>query len=189
MVMMLLGLFVFLGIHTVGSLRGLRAKLIAQLGEGAYKGFFSLLAVSGVLLTAYGYALWRAAGPAVIWTPPAGMRHLALLLMVFSAIALVAAYVPSHIKALLKHPMLVGVKIWALAHLLANGDLASIVLFGAILAWAVYDRIAVKRRGAPLPVAPKNYSGDVLAVAGGLVLYAALAYLFHPYVVGVSVIG
>lgn len=188
MVMMLFGLFVFLGIHVVVSLRGLRAALIARLGEGPYKGFFSLLAASGLLLTAYGYALWRAAGPTLVWEPPAGMRHLTLLLMLFASIFIVAAYVPSHIKAWLKHPMLVGVKTWAFAHLLANGDLASIVLFGSVLAWAVYDRIALKRRGNPPPVAPRTYAGDVLAVGGGLVLYAALAYLFHPYVVGVPVI-
>lgn len=187
MVMMLLGLFVFLGIHVVGSLGGLRSALIARLGEGPYKGFFSLLAVSGLLLTAYGFALWRAAGPLQLWNPPVGMRHLTLLLMVFACIAVVAAYVPSHIRAVLKHPLLVGVKTWALAHLLANGDMASLVLFGAVLAWAVFIRIALKRRGDPLPVAPRNYAGDVLAVGGGLVLYAALAYLFHPYVVGVPV--
>ncbi|MFG1348461.1 NnrU family protein [Xanthobacter autotrophicus] len=187
MVMMLFGLFVFLGIHVVASLRGLRAKLITQFGEATYKGFFSLLAVSGLLLTAYGFALWRANGAPELWTPPRGLRHLTLLLMLFASIALVAAYVPSHIKAWLKHPMLVGVKIWALAHLLANGDAASIVLFGAVLAWAVYDRIAVKRRGDPLPVAPNNFAGDALVVGGGLVLYAALAYLFHPYVIGVPV--
>lgn len=187
MVMMLFGLFVFLGIHVVSSLRGLRARLIEGVGEGPYKAFFSLLAASGVLLTAYGFALWRAAGPAVIWTPPVALRHLTLLLMLVASIALVAAYVPSHIKAFLKHPMLVGVKTWAVAHLLANGDIAGMVLFGSILAWAVYDRISVKRRGEPLPVAPSNYAGDALAVGGGLVLYAALAYLFHPYVIGVPV--
>lgn len=187
MVMMLFGLVVFLGIHVVTSLRGLRATLIAQLGEGPYKGFYSLLAASGLLLTAYGYALWRASGPMLVWDPPVGLRHLSLLLMLIASIAIVAAYVPSHIKAWLKHPMLVGVKTWALAHLLANGDIASMVLFGAVLAWAVYDRISLKRRAAPLPVAPKNWAGDALAVGGGVVLYAALAYLFHPYVVGVPV--
>ena len=122
-----------------------------------------------------------------VWNPPVGMRHLTLLLMLFAAIAIVAAYVPSHVKAWLKHPMLVGVKTWAVAHLLANGDIASIVLFGAVLAWAVFDRISVKRRNLPPPVAPKNWAGDALVVGGGLVLYLALAYLFHPYVVGVPV--
>lgn len=188
MVMMLFGLVVFLGIHVVGSLRGLRARLIANVGEGSYKAFFSLLAVSGLLLTAYGFALWRAAGPAVIWHPPVALRHLTLLLMLLASIAAVASKVPSHIKAWLKHPLLVAVKVWALAHLLANGDIAGMVLFGSILGWAVYDRISVKRRGEPLPVAPGTYAGDALAVGGGLVVYAALAYLFHPYVIGVPVL-
>ncbi|MFG1360812.1 NnrU family protein [Xanthobacter pseudotagetidis] len=189
MVMMLLGLALFVATHVVASLRGLRSDLIARLGEGAYKGFFSLLAASGVLLTAYGFELWRAAGSALIWDPPQALRHLAMLLLLLAAIAAVASFVPSHIRAVLKHPLLVAVKTWALAHLLVNGDAASMVLFGAILAWAVYDRISLKKRGAPLPVAPKGWGGDALAVGLGLVLFAALAYLFHPYVIGVPVMG
>ncbi len=189
MPMMLLGLVLFLGVHVVTSLRGVRAGLIAQVGEGAYKGFYSLLSASGLLLTAYGFGLWRAAGSPDLWTPPPAMRHVTMGLMLLACFALVAAYVPSHIRAKLKHPMLVGVKIWALAHLLSNGDVASIVLFGAVLAWAVYDRISVKRRGLPLPVAPAGWGGDIAVVVGGIILYLALAFIFHPYVVGVPVMG
>ncbi|MDQ0506043.1 NnrU family protein [Xanthobacter agilis] len=187
MLMMLLGLVVFIGIHVVASLRGLRAQLIASVGEGAYKGFFSLLAASGLLLTVYGFVLWRASGSAHIWTPPLGLRHVTLLLMLLASIAAVAAYVPSHLRTWLKHPLLVAVKTWAFAHLLANGDAASMVLFGAVLAWAVYDRIALKRRGAPVPPAPAGWVGDALAVGGGVVLYALLAFVFHPHVIGVPV--
>lgn len=189
MAMMLFGLAIFVGIHVLTTFRGLRAQLVGQVGEGAYRGYFSVLALAGVLLTAYGYGLWRASGPALVWDPPVGMRHLVLLLMVFACIAWVAALVPSHIKAWLKHPLLVGLKIWAFSHLLANGDAASIVLFAVVLAFAVYDRIALKRRGAPLPVAPAGWGGDAVVVIGALALYAALAFLFHPYVVGVPVIG
>lgn len=189
MPMMLLGLVLFLGTHVLTSLRGVRAGLIAQVGEMPYKGFYSLVSASGLLLTAYGFGLWRAAGPAELWYPPLSMRHATMGLMLLACIALVAAYVPSHIKAKLKHPMLVGVKIWALAHLLSNGDLASVVLFGAVLAWAVYDRISVKRRGLPLPVAPKGWGGDAAAVAGGVVLYVVLIFVFHPLVVGLPVMG
>lgn len=189
MVMMLVGLGLFVAIHVVASLREVRAGLIARLGEGPYKGLFSVVAAAGVLLTAFGYEAWRTAGPAIVWNPPQGMRHLTMLLMLLAAIAAAAAYVPSHIKAALKHPLLVAVKTWALAHLLVNGDIASMVLFGSVLAWAVYDRISLKKRGNPLPVAPKGWGGDALAVALGLVLYAGLAYLFHPYVVGVPVMG
>ncbi|MFG1461390.1 NnrU family protein [Xanthobacter sp. DSM 24535] len=189
MYMMLFGLVLLLGVHVVVTLRDVRTGLIGRLGEGQYKGFFSLVSISGLLLTAYGFALWRAAGSTPIWDPPVFMRHITLLLMVFASIAGVAAYVPSHIRAKLKHPLLVAVKIWALAHLLVNGDIASIVLFGSVLAWAVYDRISLKRRGGALPVAPQGYRGDVLAVVGGLVAYLLLAFVFHPYVVGVPVMG
>lgn len=187
MFMMIFGLVVFIGIHVVASLRGLRARLIQAVGEGAYKAFFSLLAASGLGLIIYGHVLWRASGPAQLWDPPLALRHVTLLLMLFAAIAGVASQVPSHIRTALKHPLLVSVKIWAFAHLLANGDAASVTLFGAILAWAVYDRIALKRRGAPVPPAPAGWMGDVLAIVGGLVLYGLLAFLFHPYVIGVPV--
>lgn len=189
MVVMLVGLVVFLGVHLIASLRGVRARLIAALGEGQYKGFFSLLSVAGVGLTAYGFALWRAAGPALIWDPPMALRHLVLLLMVFVTIAAVAAYVPSHIRTVLKHPLLAAVKLWALGHLLANGDAASMVLFGSILVWAVFARIMAKRRGASVPPAPAGYGGDIIAVVGGLILYGVLAFWFHPYIIGVPVIG
>ena len=187
MVMMLLGLVVFVGTHVVASMRGLRARLIASVGEGPYKGYFSLLAAGGVALTAYGYLLWRASGPAVIWDPPLALRHVTLLLMLLASIVGVSAFVPSHIRTALKHPLLVAVKTWAFAHLLANGDAASMVLFGAVLAWAVYDGIAMARRGTKIPPAPAGWTGDALAVGGGVVLYAFLAFLFHPYVIGVPV--
>lgn len=189
MVIMLLGLVVVLGIHSVPSLPDLRGRLIARLGEGPYKGLFALAALAGLLLTAYGYGLWRAQGPALVWDPPAFLRHLTLGLMLIASIAAVAAYVPSHIRAWLKHPLLAAVKTWAFAHLLVNGDIASMVLFGSVLAWAVYDRISLKRRGGPLPVAPQGWVGDGIAVVAGLALYLALAYLFHPFVVGVPVAG
>jgi len=188
MVMMLLGLVVFIGIHVVASLRGLRARLIEQLGTAGYRGFFALLATSGLGLIVYGYALWRAQGPAIVWDPPTGLRHLTLLLVLLACLALPAAVIPSHIRAVLKFPVLVAVKLWAVGHLLANGDIASIVLFGAILLWAAYTRVAMKRRGAPLPVAPKGWGGDVMVIVAGLALYLVLAYLFHPYVIGVPVI-
>ncbi|WP_029355609.1 NnrU family protein [Bosea sp. 117] len=189
MIMMLAGLALFLGAHVFTTRREARASLIGRIGEGPYKGLFAAVSTLGLVLTAYGFAAWRAEGPVQIWDPPVAMRHIALLLMLIASIAMAAAFVPSHIRAWLKHPMLVSVKIWALAHLLANGDAASMTLFLLVLAWAVYDRIAVKRRGAPLPVAPAGWGGDAIAVIAGLVLYAALAFLFHPYVVGVPVMG
>lgn len=187
MVMMLLGLIVFIGTHVVASMRGLRARLIASVGEVPYKGYFSLMAAGGLALTVYGYVLWRASGPAIIWQPPLGLRHVTLLLMLLASICAVAAYVPSHLRTWMKHPLLAAVKTWAFAHLLANGDAASMVLFGAVLAWAVYDLIAQKRRGVVPPPAPSGWMGDGLAVVGGVVLYGFLAFVFHPYVIGVPV--
>lgn len=187
MVLMLTGLIVFIGVHVFSSLRGMRDVAVEQLGILPYRAVHSLLSIAGVLMIAYGYGDWRAAGPAQIWDPPVAMRHIALTLMLLSSIALGGYLVPSHIRAWLKHPMLVAVKIWALAHLLANGDAATMTLAAAILAWAVYDRISVKKRGVPLPVAPKGWGGDIVAVVIGGVLYAGLAFWFHPYVVGVPV--
>ncbi|MFK8251736.1 NnrU family protein [Ancylobacter terrae] len=187
MILMLFGLALFLGTHILTTRRDTRAALIARIGEGPYKALYSVVALAGLLATAYGFGAWRAEGPAQLWYPPVWLRHLNNLLMLIASICAVAAYVPSRIRARLKHPLLVAVKTWALAHLLVNGDVAGITLFGAILAWAVFDRISLKRRGGPLPVAPAGWAGDVVAVVGGLVLYAALAFYFHPYVVGVPV--
>lgn len=189
MILMLAGLVLFLGVHVFTTFRGVRAAAVEQLGLLPYRGIYSLLSIAGLAMIFYGYGDWRAAGPAQLWDPPVAMRHIAMLLMLLASIAMAAFLVPSHIRARLKHPMLVSVKIWALAHLLANGDAATITLALAFLAWAVFDRIAVKRRGDPLPVAPKGWGGDIVAVAVGLVLYAVLAFWFHPYIVGVPVMG
>lgn len=187
MVLMLAGLALFIGMHVFSTRRQARADLIARIGEGPYKGLYSLVSVLGIVLAAYGFGEWRASGPAQLYDPPVGLRHLALLLMLFASIFAVASQVPSHIRTRMKHPLLVAVKTWALAHLLSNGDAATVTLCVLILAWAIFDRIALKRRGAPVPAAPAGWGGDVVAVVGGLVLYAALAFLFHPYVVGVPV--
>jgi uncharacterized membrane protein len=190
---MIIGLAVFLGAHTLVALRPQRAAVIARLGEGAYKGLFALLSLIGILLIGYGFARYRAAGYIDIWMPPSWTRHATEALVWPAIILIVAAYVPSQIKRVLKHPMLVGVKLWAFAHLLANGDLGSIILFGSILAWAVYDRIAVKRRGdaaAPAPMAASGgYRNDFIVVVAGTLVYFALGFWFHPWVIGVPVFG
>ncbi|MCK0195400.1 NnrU family protein [Ancylobacter sp. 6x-1] len=188
MIMMFVGLLLFLGPHIFTTNRAARAAVIARIGEGPYKLLYAVVSTLGVLITAYGFGEWRSEGPRQLYHPLVAMRHVNFLLMLIASIAAVSAYVPSHIRAWLKQPLLVAVKIWALAHILVNGDAASLTLFLIILAWAVYDRIAVKRRGDPLPVAPKGWGGDVVAVLGGLVLYAALVFLFHPYVVRVPLI-
>jgi uncharacterized membrane protein len=188
---LILGLVVFLGVHVFTTMRGERAALVARLGENTYKILYSIVSFVGIALIVWGFAAYRATEWINVWYPPVWMRHLAALLVWPAMIMLVAAYARGNIYKKLKHPMLAGVKLWALAHLLANGDLGSIILFGSILAWAVYDRISLKRRtdpGAP-PIPVGGTHQDIIAVVGGSVLYVLLATIFHRYVIGVPVFG
>jgi uncharacterized membrane protein len=188
---MILGLAVFIGTHLITTRREQRAGLIARFGEGTYKGLYAVASIIGVVLIAYGYSRYRATGWIDVWYPPAWTRHVTVLLVWPAIIMFVAAYSPGRIKTTLKHPMLVGTKLWALAHLMSNGDLGSIILFGSILAWAVVDRISLKRRtdaGAP-PIPVGGVTKDVIAVVAGTLIYLALAFWFHPYVIGVPVFG
>lgn len=189
MILMLTGLALFVAIHIVAARRKMAAAVTAQFGVTAYRIVHGVLAIIGVLMIAYGFGQWRAEGPTQFYNPPVALRHIALLLMLFACIFAVAALVPSHIKARLKFPFLVAIKIWALSHLLANGDAATVTLAVVLLAWAVVLRIMAKRRGAPLPVTPANWWGDLVAVGGGVVLYAILSFWFHPAIVGVPVMG
>jgi uncharacterized membrane protein len=184
---LVVGLVAFLAPHTLTALRGPRQQLVNRIGLGPYKGLYALVSLIGLVLIGYGFGLYRATGWVELWSPPAWTRHVAVALMWLASIAVVAAYARGNIYRRLKHPMLVGVKLWALAHLIANGDLGSVILFVAVLAWAVFDRISLKRRrdaGAPpIPVGgPRN---DLIAVAVGTILYVALGLWFHPWVVGV----
>lgn len=189
--LLVLGLVVFLGTHAFSMAQGARASLIAKTGEGAYKGLYSLLSFAGIALIAVGYGQYRASGYIPVWEPPVWTSHLALLLVLISFIFVAAAYLPGHIKYRLKHPMLAGVKVWAFAHLLANGDLGSILLFGSILAWAVVARISVKRRdvaaqhGGVAP--PAGWRNDLIAVAVGTAAYVAFVFWLHPLLIGVPV--
>jgi uncharacterized membrane protein len=188
---MVAGLVLFLGIHLVTTRRDLRARLIASWGEGSYKIGFSLVSAMGLALIVWGFASYRATGWIDVWSPPRMMKHITEALMLPAVILVVASYIRGRIYATLKHPMLAGVKLWAFAHLLANGDLGSIILFGSVLAWAVIDRISLKHRadaGAP-PIPVDGVRNDVIAVVVGVVAYLALGGLFHPYVIGVPVFG
>ena len=157
-----------------------------------YRLLFALVSALGLVLIIWGYGLYRQSGWIDIWSPPAFMRHITMGLTWLSVVLVLAAYLPGHIKAKTKHPMLAGIKIWAFAHLLSNGDLGSIILFGSFLAWAVYARIAAKKREAlgditRVGMADRGWTNDAIAVALGTVLYLALAYVFHPAVIGVPV--
>ena len=187
MTLLLIGLVLFLGIHSVSIVApAWRDAQVAARGEAAWKGLYSVASAVGLGLMIYGYGLARQA-PVVLYTPPAGMRHVALLLMLPVFPLWLAASLPGRIKTAAKHPMLSGVKLWALAHLLANGGLADAVLFGGFLAWAVADRISFKHRVArPVPGAKPGPWNDLIAVVGGLAIYAALLFGLHRWLIGVS---
>jgi uncharacterized membrane protein len=161
-----------------------------KFGVLGYKGLFAVVSAIGFVMIIYGYGAARAAGPAIIYDPPFWLRHVTMLFMVPVFIFLVAAYVPCRIKKALKHPMLVAVKLWAFSHLLTNGDLASVLLFGSFLVWAVADRISLKRRGlgggAVMAKEPGKFS-DIIVILIGLGLYVLFAFKLHVLLIGVPV--
>jgi uncharacterized membrane protein len=191
LLVMILGLVLFLGVHALTTRRELRARLIASWGEIGYKAGYALVALLGLVLIVRGFADYRAAGMIEVWAPPKWIKHITVALMLPAVILVVAAYIRGRIYTAVKHPMLTGVKLWAAAHLLANGDLGGIILFGSFLGWAVFDRISLKRRtdagGPPIPVG--GVGNDLIAVAVGVIAYLALVFAFHPIVIGVPVIG
>jgi len=191
LVLEIVGLVVFIGAHVFVTMRDRRAALIAKLGEWPYRGLFSLVSIIGIVLIGYGFARYRAEGLISVWYPPAWTRQIVVALMWPASIMIVAAYIPGNIKRVLKHPMLVGIKTWAFAHLCANGDLGGIILFGAVLAWAVYDRITLKHRsdpGAP-PIPLGGGKNDIIAIVVGTIVYLALGFVFHPIVIGLPAFG
>lgn len=186
MTLLILGIIVFLGMHLLPTLSDLRERLIGRLGENGYKALFSILSILGFVLIVWGFAK----APVIqVWSPPNWTRYVAMVLMVPVFILLIAAYAPGEIKAKVKHPFLVAIKTWALAHLIANGDLASIILFGSFLAYAVFDRITLKRRPATsLVTVPETgpARNDLIAVVGGLILYVVFLVWLHPLLIGTS---
>jgi len=190
MTYLILGILIFFGTHLYTTFRSREPgkDLKVRMGAGPYMGLYSLVSIAGFVLMIWGYGEARGSGG--LGFPPTRLPHLVLALMPFALIALAAAYTPTgHIKKMLKHPMLVAVKIWAVAHLLANWEWNSIFLFGSFLAFAVIDRIALKKRGdnGPPADAPVNVMGDALAVGIGLAAYAALLLWLHPVLFGVAV--
>jgi uncharacterized membrane protein len=187
MELLIVGLIMSLGVHTLTTLPEPRKALIGRLGEGGYKGLYSLVATIGLVLIVWGFGQYRVNGWVQIWDPPVGLHHVAIALMWFAFVALAATYSPAgKIKGLLRHPLLVAVKTWALAHLLANGDLGALILFGAFLAWAIYDRIAVKWRGDAGAPRSAVTMGDGIAVVAGTAAFVAMFWL-HPLLIGVPI--
>lgn len=184
MLLLLLGLVLFFAPHVLTTLRPQRAALVARLGARGYRGLYSAVAGIGLVLIVLG---WGQAAFVPLWTPPGWTRHLAMALMLPALILIVTAHLPGRIAARMKHPMLAGIKLWATAHLLANGDLAGLLLFGAFLAYGVYDRISVKRRtdgsgGVLLP--NRGLRNDVISVVAGIVVYAVIVAWAHGAIIG-----
>ena len=188
MSLLMLGLLLFLGMHSVRIVaEDWRTAQRARRGEGPWKGLYSVVSLIGLALIVYGYGQARQA-PVVLWATPVWTRHLAALLMLASFILLAAAEVPGNaLRARLQHPMVLGVKVWAAAHLLANNTLADLVLFGAFLVWAVLDFRSARRRG---PVAVTVRSGrTAMAVAAGVLAWAVFAFWAHGWLFGVKPLG
>ena len=188
MTILIVGLVVFIANHLFVTFRGARAAAIGRLGKPLYHTLFGIVSLVGLALIVWGFADYRASGLIPVWTPPAFMRHITVGLMLIASILIAAYLIPSHIKARAKHPLLAAVKVWAFAHLLSNGDLGGMILFGALLAWAVYAFVTAKHRtDVTPPVAPRGWTNDVAVLIAGIAIFLALGYWFHPYVIGLTV--
>lgn len=187
MLVLILGLVLFLGIHSARIIgEDFRNGQIAKFGADKWKGIYSIISLIGFVLIIWGYALARPEA-ALLYEPPVWMKHINALLMWLSFIALAASGGPAgKIKPMLKHPMLVGVKLWAFGHLLANGDLASVLLFGSFLVWAIVDRISCKRRGDLGATVAGPLKNDLVPVVGGTVLYLLFIWKLHAWLFGVT---
>jgi uncharacterized membrane protein len=192
MAVLILGLVLFLGAHSVRIFANdWRSRQMARLGEKGWKGLYALVSIAGFALIVWGFGLARQQ-PVLLYVPPMWLRHLNALFTLIAFILVVAAYVPgNHFKAKLGHPMLAGVKTWAFGHLLATGMLHDVVLFGAFLLWAVVDFISSRRRdrAAGVSYPAGTVKGDVIAVVAGLVLWAIFAFWLHGWLIGVKPMG
>lgn len=186
---LLTGLVIFFGIHSISIVSDAwRNRIAARIGEWPWKGVYALIAFLGLYLIIHGYGIARLA-PVVLYTPPDWLRLIAAALLVPVFPLLFAAYLPGRIRSTTRHPMLVATKLWATAHLLVNGTLADVLLFGAFLVWAVADRISLNHRTPrPVPAAPPTAVNDVIAILLGLALYAAFVFWLHLRLIGVPVL-
>jgi uncharacterized membrane protein len=190
MTLLLLGIVIFLGMHLVRVVApGLRASVIERQGKGVWMGIYTAISLAGLLLIIYGFGEARAV-TGMLYNPPVFVKHISLLLMLLAFICLAAGFLPAgRIAVAVKHPQVLSIKIWALAHLLANGETSSVLLFGSFLAWAVILRISLKRRERAgekvLPVF-RSTSNDLLAVVIGAVAYGLFVWKLHEWLIGVA---
>jgi len=190
MVLLFLGLVIFLGTHSLRAYApDFRGQMVRALGDGPFRALYSLVALVGLVLIVIGYDAARP-GVWVLYYSPMWLKGIAGFLMIFAFASLAVSLLPAgRLKPMLRHPMLLAVKIWAFAHILANGDLASLLLFLAFLGWAVADRISFRRReaaGKVKPVAPGPMSNDVIAIAISLVVYVLFVWKLHYWLIGVQ---
>lgn len=188
MLPLIIGIVIFLGVHLIPTSPELKNGLIERFGATAYKIGFGILSLIGLVVIVLGYHKLQISPEknVSLWYPPIFMRHIAVALMLPAMIFLAAYFIPSRIRMAVKHPMIVAIKTWALAHLLANGDLASVILFGSFLAYAVYDRISMKRRPAPAVVASPSIINDVAVVVLGIAFFAFFLLWGHEFLIGVD---
>lgn len=186
MIYLVLGLVLFLGVHSVSIVApAWRDRTQARLGN-AWRGLYSLIAIAGVIVIVWGYGIARQ-HPVMLYAPPAWTHYITAVLMLPVFPLFLAAYLPGRIKDALKHPMLFSVMLWALAHLIATGMLANVVLFGGFLAWAVADRISFSRRTQrPIAMAPSMKLNDGIAIVAGLVVYVVFEHWLHVRWIGVQ---
>ncbi len=188
--LLVLGLILFIGVHALPMAPDLRGRLIATVGAGLYRGLYSIIALIGLVLIVWGYGQARESGVALVYDPPLFMRHVTHLFMLPVFVLLVSAYARGRIMRRARHPMVLAVKLWAFAHLLSNGDIASVALFGSILVWAVADRISLARREKRglVTVHEGRSQNDLVAVVVGLAVYLAFLLKAHTWVIGVPVL-
>ena len=192
MAMLILGLVLFLGIHSTRIFAdGWRTSMVARLGAGPWKGLYSVVSIVSFIVLLWGYGMARKEG-VMLYAPPVWGKHLAALLVLVAFIVFVSAYVPRNwFRAKLHHPMMLSVKVWAFAHLLANGSLADVVLFGAFLLWAALGFRAARQRdrAANTVYAPGTGTGTAIAVVAGTVAWAVFAFWLHGMLIGVRPFG
>ena len=188
MLLLIIGLVLFLGIHSVSIVaEGWRDSTMQRVGEGAWKGIYSLVSLAGFGLIVWGYGEARL-DPVLLYAPPAWLRHVGMLVLLPVFPLLVAVYFPGRIKRVAKHPMLLATKLWALAHLLVNGMLADVLLFGGFLIWAIADRISMKRRTQrPLPSLPESKINDVIVFVVGIGIYFVFVKWLHTVLIGIPI--
>ncbi len=189
MLWLIVGLAIFLGVHSLSIVsRDLRNDMVAKLGLWPWKIVYSIVSLVGFVLLVKGYGMARA-DPIVLYQPPGWTRHLTMLLMLPVFPIFLSAHLPGRIKSTFKHPMLVATKLWAVAHLVANGGLHDLVLFGSLLAWAVADRISVKHRHEPVPPAGGKAVNDLIAIVMGLGVYVLFVIWAHGALIGVPLMA